>query len=51
VCFIATKDIPVGSELIIATNQEYQQRNKNRHHVLPSLFRDKAAALAAAFGN
>jgi hypothetical protein len=48
VCFIASKDISVGSELIIATNQEYQQRNKNRQHVSPSLFREKAAALAAA---
>ena len=51
VCFIATKDIPMGSELIIATNQEYQQRNKNRHNVSQSQFRKTAAAMAVAFGN
>ena len=51
VCFIVTKDIPAGSALIIATNQEYQQRNKNRHNVSQSQFRKTAAAMAAAFGN
>jgi hypothetical protein len=51
VCFIANKDISAGSELIIATNQEYQQRNKNRHNVSQSQFRKTAAAMAAAFGN
>jgi hypothetical protein len=37
VCFIASNDISAGSELVIATNQEYQQRNKNGY--IPSLFR------------
>jgi hypothetical protein len=51
VCFIASKDISAGSELIIAANQEYQQRNKNRHNVSQSQFRKTAAASAVAFGN
>jgi hypothetical protein len=51
VCFIAFKDIAAGSELIIATNQEHQQRNKNRHTLLPSLFKEKIVTLVAAFGN
>jgi hypothetical protein len=50
VCFIANKDISAGSELIIATNQEYQKWNKNRHIIVSqSQFSKTAAASAVAF--
>ena len=50
VCFIASKDITSGSELVIATDH---QRNKNKRVEVyqQSNFKSEAVVLAAAFGN
>jgi hypothetical protein len=49
ICFIANKDISAGSELIIASDQDYV-RNKYKPPKVDLRYKDEAAGLAAAFG-
>jgi hypothetical protein len=50
VCFIASREISAGSELVIAAGQDYPQNKYKRSKVPMSNFKSEAAAVAAAFG-